>query len=196
MTKKEQLLNLVQEKGYITSKELKKNQINYYYVSTLVKEKKIYRVSSGYYILTNGYVDNFYVVLSKCKKAVFSHATALYLHNLSDRVPLIYDVTVPYGYGNCYKNEKNIVLHYNKVEYIDLGVMEVESPFKMNLKVYDIERTICDIIKNKNKMDIEIFTKALQRYAKMNCKDLQKLMKYAKLLGVDKKVREYMELLL
>ena len=196
MTKKEQLLNLVQEKGYITSTELKMNHINYYYVSTLVKEKKIYRVSSGYYILTNGYVDNFYVVLSKCKKAVFSHATALYLHNLSDRVPLIYDVTVPYGYGNCYKNEKNIVLHYNKVEYIDLGVMEVESPFKMNLKVYDIERTICDIIKNKNKMDIEIFTKALQRYAKMNCKDLQKLMKYAKLLGVDKKVREYMELLL
>ena len=196
MTKKEQLLNLVQEKGYITSTELKMNHINYYYVSTLVKEKKIYRVSSGYYILTNGYVDNFYVVLSKCKKAVFSHATALYLHNLSDRVPLIYDVTVPYGYGNCYKNEKNIVLHYNKVEYIDLGVMEVESPFKMNLKVYDIERTICDIIKNKNKMDIDIFTKALQRYAKMNCKDLQKLMKYAKLLGVDKKVREYMELLL
>ena len=196
MTKKEQLLNLVQEKGYITSTELKMNHINYYYVSTLVKEKKIYRVSSGYYILTNGYVDNFYVVLSKCKKAVFSHATALYLHNLSDRVPLIYDVTVPYGYGNCYKNEKNIVLHYNKVEYIDLGVMEVESPFKMNLKVYDIERTICDIIKNKNKMDIEIFTKALQRYAKMNCKDLQKLMKYAKLLGVDKKVREYMEILL
>ena len=196
MTKKEQLLNLVQEKGYITSTELKMNHINYYYVSTLVKEKKIYRVSSGYYILTNGYVDNFYVVLSKCKKAVFSHATALYLHNLSDRVPLIYDVTVPYGYGNCYKNEKNIVLHYNKVEYIDLGVMEVESPFKMNLKVYDIERTICDIIKNKNKIDIEIFTKALQEYAKMNSKDLHKLMKYAKKLGVDKKVREYMEILL
>ncbi len=196
MTKKEQLLNLVQEKGYITSKELKKNQINYYYVSTLVKEKKIYRVSSGYYILPNGYVDNFYVVLSKCKKAVFSHATALYLHNLSDRTPLIYDVTVPYGYGNCYKNKENVDLHYSKMEYINLGVIELESPFGMKLKVYDIERTICDIIKNKNKIDIEIFTKALQEYAKMNSKDLHKLMKYAKKLGVDKKVREYMEILL
>ena len=66
----------------------------------------------------------------------------------------------------------------------------------MNIKVYDIERTICDIIKNKSKIDIEIFTKALKDYAKMTNKDLFKLMKYAKKLGVDKKVREYMEILL
>lgn len=196
MTKKEQLLNLIKEKGYITSTEINSKHINYYYISTLLKEKKIIRVSSGYYTLPNGYTDNFYVIISKCKKAIFSHATSLYLHNLSDRIPLVYDITVPYGYGNCYKDKKNIDLHYCKTDYINLGLIELKSPFGMNIKVYDIERTICDIIKNKSKIDIEIFTKALKDYAKMTNKDLFKLMKYAKKLGVDKKVREYMEILL
>ena len=59
-----------------------------------------------------------------------------------------------------------------------------------------MERTICEIIKNRKKMDHKIFSKALQRYSMLRDKDLNKLMKYAKILKVDKKVREYMEILL
>ncbi|MCD8562370.1 MAG: hypothetical protein LRY26_01085 [Bacilli bacterium] len=72
----------------------------------------------------------------------------------------------------------------------------IDSPFGMKIRVYDLERTICDIIKNKTKMDSEIFAKALQRYSKMKNKDLNKLMRYAKALKVDKKVKEYMEILI
>ena len=117
-------------------------------------------------------------------------------HNLSDRTPLIYDITLPYGYGNCYKDMPNVCLHYVKKENIDLGMIEIESPFGMKIKTYDIERTICDIIKNKNKIDIEIFVKALKEYSRLKNKDLNKLMRYAKKLNVEKKVREYMEVLL
>lgn len=197
MGKKEDTLKIVKDNGgYITTSELKKYDINNYFLSALVKENKLTRISRGYYSLPNGFADNFYIVLSKCKKAIFSDATALYFHDLCDRVPLVYDVAVPYGYGNCYKDMKNICLHYIKSENINLGMIEIESPFGMEIRTYDIERTICDIIKNKNKMDIEVFTKALQRYSKLKNKDLNKLMRYAKKLNVDKKVREYMEVLL
>ncbi len=197
MTKSEELLKIVNENnGYITTKELKKYKINNYFLNRLVKEKKLIRVARGYYTLPNGFIDNFYLILSKCKKAVFSDATALYFFDLSDRVPLIYDIAVPYGYGNCYKNIHNVCLHFIKPEYIDLGVVEIDSPFGIKIKTYDIERTICDIIKNKSKMDIEIFSKALKRYSKLKNKDLNKLMRYAKKLNIDKKVREYMEVLL
>lgn len=145
------------------------------------------RVSRGYYVKENGFADNFYIIISKCKKAIFSDATALYLFNLSDRVPLVYDVTVPYGYGNSYKEVDNVNLHFVKPDYINLGAIEIDSPFGMKIKTYDIERTICDIIKNKNKMDIEVFTKALQRYSKSKIKDLNKLMRYAKKLKIEKK---------
>lgn len=182
--------------GYITIKELEKNNINRYYLSILSKEGKIVRISRGFYSLKNGFADNFYIMLSKSKRSVFSDATALYLHDLSDRNPSIYDITIPYGYGNSYKDEKNVNLHYVKKELLDLGVIEMESPFGMKVRVYDVERTICDIIKNRNRMDSEIFTRALQKYSKLKSKDLNKLMRYAKQLKIDKKVREYMEVLI
>ena len=197
MRKKEELLKIVTENGgSITTKELSKYNINNYFLTSLVKEEKLIRVSRGYYTLPNTFSDDFYIILSKCKKAVFSDATALYLHNLSDRTPLIYDITLPYGYGNCYKGMTNVCLHYVKKENIDLGMIEIESPFGMKIKTYDIERTICDIIKNKNKIDIEIFVKALKEYSRLKNKDFNKLMRYAKKLNVEKKVREYMEVLL
>ena len=197
MRKKEELLNIVNRNGgYITTRDLTKYNINRRFLALLVKEEKLVRVSRGYYTLPNTFSDDFYIILSKCKKAVFSDATALYLHNLSDRTPLIYDVTLPYGYGNCYKDMPNVCLHYVKNANINLGMIEIESPFGMKIKTYDIERTICDIIKNKNKMDIEIFVKALKEYSRLKNKDLNKLMRYAKKSNVEKKVREYMEVLL
>ena len=197
MGKKEKILNVVNRNGgYITTKELTKYNINRRFLTSLVKEKKLIRASRGYYIFPNVFSDDFYIILSKCKKAVFSDATALYLHNLSDRIPLVYDITLPYGYGNCYKDMSNVSLHYVKKELIDLGMIEIESPFGMKIKTYDIERTICDIIKNKNKMDIEVFTKALKEYSRLKNKDLNKLVKYVKKLNIENKVREYMEVLL
>ena len=197
MDKALKLIDIIKNNGgYITAKEIERKNINRYHLMLLLKEGQIIRISRGYYSLKNGFADNFYIMLSKSKRSVFSDATALYLHDLSDRNPSVYDITIPYGYGNSYKDEKNVNLHYVKKELLDLGVIEMESPFGMKVRVYDVERTICDIIKNKNRMDSEIFTRALQRYSKLKSKDLNKLMRYAKKLKVDKKVREYMEVLI
>ncbi len=182
--------------GYITAKEIAKKNINRHHLRTLIEGGKVIRISRGFYALKNSFSDNFYIMLSKSKRAVFSDATALYFHNLSDRNPSVYDITVPYSAGNSYKKEKNVNLHYVKKDLLDLGLIEMKSPFGMKVRVYDVERTICDIIKHKNKMDSEIFTSALQRYSKLKAKDLNKLMRYAKQLKIDKKVREYMEILI
>ena len=72
----------------------------------------------------------------------------------------------------------------------------MESPFGIKIKVYDVERTICDIIKNKNKIDAEIFSNALKDYAKSKSKNLSKLAKYARKMNIEKKVSKYMEVLL
>ncbi|HOZ54386.1 MAG TPA: type IV toxin-antitoxin system AbiEi family antitoxin domain-containing protein [Bacilli bacterium] len=197
MNQKDNLINIIKSNGgYITAKEIEKENINRYYLMLLIKEGNVIRISRGYYSLKNSFADNFYIILSKSKKSVFSDATALYFHNLSDRNPTVYDITIPYGYGNSYKNENNVNLHYVKKELLDLGLIEIKSPFGMKIRVYDIERTICDIIRNKNKMDSEIFVNALKGYSKLVSKDINRLMRYAKLLKVEKKVREYMEVLI
>ena len=197
MTNQEKILNIVENNGgFITSKEIVKNNINKVFLSRLVKNGNLKRISTGYYGLPNYIQDDFYRIQSKSKKAIYSLTTALYFHDLSDRTPLVLDITVPYDYNGSLRNDKNVVLNFVKRELLDLGVIEITSPFGMKIKVYDIERTICDIIKNRKKVDAEILSKALKEYSYSKNKNLNKLMKYAKAMNVEKKVREYMEVLL
>ena len=57
----------------------------------------------------------------------YSHATSLYLHNMSDRIPLVYDITVPYNYsGNLLDNE-NVSLRYVKDDIFKLGMTDIKT---------------------------------------------------------------------
>ena len=197
MTSYNKILKMIESNnGYITTQEIVSNKIDRKFLSNMVKKGMLVRISRAYYGLPSYIEDEYYKLLSKSKNARFSMATALYLHNLSDRTPLIYNITVPYGYSGSLQKEKNVILNFVKKEILDLGVIEMTSPFGMKIKVYDIERTICDIIKNKNKIDAEIFSKALKEYARSKNKNLTKLTKYAKIMNIEHKVREYMEVLL
>lgn len=182
--------------GYITTKEIVKNKINTAYISRLVKCGDLERISTGYYCVPNTFVDDYFKVLSKSKNAIFSHTTALYLYDLSDRTPIYFDVTVPFGYGGSLQKENVVSLHYVNRKHLKLGLKEMKSPFGLLIRVYDLERTICDIIKDKNKMDLEIYAKALKAYSKRKDKDLLKLVKYAKELNIEKEVIKVMEVLL
>ena len=193
----EKILKIMKNNGgYITSKELDLNNIDRYFLTKLMDRKQINRISRGYYGLVNYSTDEYYKIISMSEKAIFSMNTALYLHNLSDRAPLVFDVTVPYYYGGSLRKNKNVNLHFVKDSVLNLGKIEIISPFGMKIKVYDKERTICDIVKNRNNMDMEIFSKALKNYVKSSNKNLRKLMKYAKELKIEKKMKEYMEMIL
>ena len=197
MTNAEKIIKIANENnGYVTTKQVKDANISTIELTRLVDKKKLERITRGYYAITNSFCDDYYKYQLKSKNCIFSHSTALYFYDLSDRTPLYFDMTVPVGYSGSLSKDKNVVLHYVKREFLELGLTTIESPFGMKVRTYDLERTICDIIKYRNHMDKEIFTKALKGYSKLKQKDLLKLMKYAKKLNVDKKVLEYMEVLL
>ncbi len=191
------ILRMVEKNdGCITTNEVVNNGIERRFLTNMVKKGTLVKISKGYYGLPNYIADEYYKIASKSKNARFSMATALYLHKLSDRNPLVYNVTLPFGYSGSLQNQKNVILNFVNRDILDLGVMEMLSPFGMKIKVYDVERTICDIIKNKNKIDGEIFSKALKDYAKSKDKNLNKLASYAKIMKIEKKVALYMEVLL
>ncbi len=193
----DKILKLIEKNnGYVTTKEVVENGINKIFLTNMVRNGKLVRISKGYYGLPDYIEDEYYKISSKSKNARFSLATALYLHNLSDRTPLVYNITLPFGYNGALQKEKKVILNFVNRKILDLGMIEMTSPFGMKIKVYDVERTICDIIKSKNKMDAEIFSKALKEYAKSKNKNLSKLTKYAKAMNIEKKVSEYMEVLL
>lgn len=96
----------------------------------------------------------------------YSHATSLYLHNMSDRIPLVYDAIVPYNYSGNLLNNKNVSLRYVKEDIFDMCMIEIKTINELTVKCYDLERTLCDIIKDKNHMNKKIYSKTLKEFTK------------------------------
>ena len=196
MTNYDKILNYAKENnGYITTKEAESLEINTTFLTNLVNNNKLERVGSGIYKLPEYPIDNFYILSKTSKNMCYSHATALYLHDMSDRIPLIYDVTVPYNYSGTLLNSKNVSLRYIKDDIFGLGMIDIKTINDLTVKCYDLERTLCDIIKDKNRMDKEIYSKTLKEYAKNKDKYILKLVRYAKKLGIEDEVVELMEIL-
>lgn len=188
------ILNLF-ENGYLTTKDVNDNNIPRFYLTKLIKENKIERVSRGVYSKKNVLVDEFVVLQSKSKNAIYSNTTALYLHGFSNRIPIKYDITINNGYNGSLQKENTVNLFYTKRELLELGVTNYKLDSGNIIRVYDLDKTICDIIKNKKKIDAELFNKAIREYFYSKKKNTLKLYEYAKKMNIYNKVRDTFEVL-
>jgi hypothetical protein len=118
------------------------------------------------------------------------------MHGLSDRTPHIYTMTFPHGYGAGHLKNSGVTAKFIQPALYDLGVTEMPSPCGNPLRVYNKERTLCDIVKGKNGCDIQIINQAMKAYADSTGKDMSKLIGYAEKLRVRPKILRYMEVLL
>mgnify|MGYP003375322483 CR=1 FL=1 len=78
---------------------------------------------------------------------------------------------------------------------VNIGVTTIELEKGIEVPVYDLERTICDIIRDKNKIDPQIFNIAMKEYGKKKKKNLRLLYKYSKEFSIENKLQQYMEVL-
>lgn len=179
--------------GILLTSDLQKHNIARQYIVELIRQGYIEKVQRGIYVLAGMGANEFFCMQQKYKKGIFSHNTALYFYHLTDRTPFKLDMTFP---NNIRLDSDMVSSHYTLPENYELGLTTITMPDGTNLKIYDMERTICDIIKNRNKMDSQIVTNALKEYAKRKDKNLILLFKYAKILKIDKVLREYMEVLI
>ena len=94
----------------------------------------------------------------QCKypKIVYSHETALFLHGLTDRTPFEYSATVPGSYKVVNNLSEDFKIYYIKNELRALGITDGTTSFGNRIKQYNVERTICDIIRSRNKIGLPI----------------------------------------
>ena len=176
--------------GYITSKELDMFDIHRMYLSIMQEKGRIEKVASGIYIDTNKIEDNYYVFGLSMPNVIYSHMTALYFHGLSIKAPNdVYDITVKRSYNSVHLRNHNVFYVDNDI--YEMGITEIETPMGNKVKVYDIERCICDIIRSKNRMDMEHVKYSVREYIKRKDKDLVKLSLYAEKLGIKEVVMDY-----
>lgn len=178
--------------GILLTSDVVKMNIHKQYIKMLCDEKYIEQVSRGVYVKIGKNVNDFFLLQQRYKKGIFSHNTALYFYHLTDRTPLKYDLTFE---SKTRLHDTSIETHYIKSELFNVGLTTVSFMDGTSVKVYDIERTIIDIIKDRNKNDTQILNTAIKEYMKLKNKNMVNLAKYAKIFNVEKLLKQYMEVL-
>ena len=182
--------------GIIEAKIAAQRGISKAMLYKLCKEDKIHRIVKGQYILPDDMQDELLSISKRSDKIIFSHETALFLHGISDRTPFEHTVTAPSGCIPSAAIKSECKVYYIKPELFELGKTMLKTPAGNKVQAYDLERTICDIIRSRNKLGTETFLAALKMYAASPKKNLNKLNTYAKQMRVEKVLRQYLEVLL
>ena len=165
-------------------------------LSKYVRAGLLERGRQGVYILPDSVHDDMYTMMLRTDKIIFSHDTALFLNGLSERTPFEHAVTIP---SNSVLSEilmEECNCYYIKPELYELGVVKRKTTFGNEVRCYNAERTICDLLRSRNRMDDETVISAIKNYAAYRDKDLNRLAAYAEKLRVSKILKQYMEVLL
>lgn len=161
-----------------------------------IKDNDYEKIDHGIYSKKDVLVDDLFVLFKKIPHLVFSHEEALYHYGLIEHEPSLITFTVYSGYNTHRLKSKNIKVFSVKKELVDLGKTFITDEFNYVIPMYDLERTIVDLIRNRSYFEIEDFKNALKNYFKRSDKDLGKLFKYSKEFKVDKILKDYLEILL
>jgi predicted transcriptional regulator of viral defense system len=197
MSYAEQILKIAYENnGIVTSAKVTNAGINRQYLKVLVNKGLLERSGRGIYIIPANFDDEMFNLQARFKRGIFSHETALFLLDLTDRTPIKYSMTFPLEYNTSILKSENIKYYRVKEDLYELGVITRKSPGGNEVRLYSAERTLCDILKGRSRIDIQIVTEAFKRYAKLDNKDIPLISRYAKLLRIEKKLRSYLEVLL
>ncbi|MBO5323981.1 MAG: type IV toxin-antitoxin system AbiEi family antitoxin domain-containing protein [Oscillospiraceae bacterium] len=182
--------------GYIRTSQVEDLGISRPMIKKYLDMGLLEQVCKGLYALAEEIADEYALIQARSSKAVFSYGTALYLWGLSDRTPHFYDITLPRGTNSTKlkRDNPNLRCHYVQQEIYEMGITETQSPQGAVVKLYDRERCICDLIRYKDQVDMQLYSQAIKDYFKSK-PNPRKLLKYGKVFGIDDKIRMYMEVL-
>ena len=187
------IVNNLSKQDLIRTSELNGLSIYSKEISELVQKGYIERVKQGYYRIVEHTEDHSEAKLISqlYPDGIICMVSALFYYGYSDRTPINWDIAID---RNTSKARFNIDYPYVKPYYIDKAHLEygvTEGRYEdCVLKIFDRDRLICECIKHENKMDREIYNKAIIYYINDSQKNITNLLEYAKKRNVHKKVRE------
>ncbi len=182
--------------GTVASAMITKAGISRGNLKHLVDKGMLEKVARGVYILPDVWEDEFFSIQSRYKRGIFSGETALFLWDLTDRTPINFSMTFPASYNVSKVKKENIQCSMVKEPYYSLGITSVQTPENHNVMCYSMEKTLCDILKPRARTDIQVISEAYKRYVKRSDKNIMLLSEFARQLGVERRIRAYLEVLL
>ena len=182
--------------GQITRQQILQAGIDPHLLVELTRTGSLERVDRGVYIDPEIFEDDMYILQYRFSKGVFFKDSALFLHGMIDRTPGIYEMNFPQSYHPTAIGRYPVKVYRQKPEWQKIGVELVKSPGNHLVRTYNVERTLCDLLRTRDASDVETIKQAMVYFAQMKNKDLHCLSEYADIFKVKDKIRAYMEVLL
>lgn len=178
--------------GVISTKMVTELGIPRIYLSELIKKGILERYKRGIYISAQSNDDKMYCFQMRFLQVTFSHESALFLHHYIEKMPEQPIVTVKTG-----TNTKNLVnngarVHSIRQNLYTLGEIEIKTHHGRSVRAYNVERSICDIIRSRSRIDNEIIVRTIKKYNDSPEKDFSKLIAYAEELKIAKILNNYL----
>ncbi|MCR5603725.1 MAG: abortive phage infection protein [Lachnospiraceae bacterium] len=187
---------LINNEGLITTEEVLRSGISKPSFYAIIKELDLKKAAHGVYVRDEAEIDHKYILQLKYPKAVISHESAAFIHGLLSQRPAQLSVTLNTGINPARLTGSGIKVYTVKEALLDLGKSEIQDEYGRSVSIYNIERTVCDIIRSRNKLNADIMSGVLKAYVRRSDRDLVKLMLYAKSFRLRNIIREYLEILL
>ena len=180
--------------GMMRTKQLQAENVLYRPLQKLIQQGCVEKVRYGYYQWADH--DDFSevgTVIRLFPDAILCMDTALRHYGYSDRTPADWHLAVSKDSGKSrFKIDYPFVKpYYVEPSLLELGLTTGEIDGH-EVRIYDKDRLICDCLRYRNKMDREIFNKAIQKYIADPGKSIPKLLEYAETLQVKKAVKDLM----
>ena len=160
-----------------------------------VDKGELIHVRHGLYALPDSIIDNMYAIHLQNPNIIFSHESALFLNGFAERTPFVHSITIRSDKVVPQSIKEQCSIFYIKPEFLETGLTQRKTTLGNPVPCYDAERTLCDILRSRRRIDDETVIAAIKNYAKMTQKDLFKLYDYATRLSVLSAVQQYMEVL-
>ncbi len=178
--------------GVLKTSELNALGLSSRQIKKLVDSGDITRIKRGYYELSNNIYPEEAVIARLFPDAVIFLESALMHYGYTDRIPLAWQIAVD---RDSEKSQYKIDYPLIEVFYIEpklleigLDVIQVEE---VEIKIFNRDRTICDVLRYENKLEREVFTNAIKRYIKDPKKNVRNLFEYAEKFNIKNKVQTY-----
>ncbi|OTA27204.1 abortive phage infection protein [Alloscardovia macacae] len=188
--------DIVDSSGVLLASRARKRGISKYALYRFIDTEGYERVAHGVYVSPDAWGDDVYILSLRCPQGVISHDEALYLHGLLDREPMEKTITVYSGYGTGRLTHDGVCVFTVKKNLLEVGKEYHVTSQGHTIPLYNLERTVCDLIRSKRHFEIQDFQTALRTYLGNPKKNMNRLIEYARLFRIESTVRSYMEVML
>jgi len=184
--------------GYIRTKDISSKSINRRYLRDLINEGVIERIKQGLYRWKDVKFDVEEELINVSKiiqHGVICLVSALAYYDLTTYTPGEYTIAVRRNYNIKLPDYPPIKLYYFSDKYYIDGVEKIDINGNI-FKIYNIEKTISDCLRYRNKISKDIIVESIKEYVKRRDKNISKLMNYAAKAKVKDVVQQYIEVLM